>query len=154
TILMRQACCGNRADPGPRHHCLDSAAAVLRARRHWGRRTLVLVTEIDPTLGQIIGGHFYFNTIAGKNSNSILFHPARFIRERVGAIGQPDPKACVRKQLQYGALKLDKVFLSQRDLPEERGGRPLGSPPGDTRPVQTGRKFTAETRPRWPCSSS
>ena len=35
------------------------------------------------------------------------------------AIVQPNTKACVGKQLQYGALKFDKVFLSQRDLPEE-----------------------------------
>jgi hypothetical protein len=38
-------------------------------------------------------------------------------------------KACIGKQLEYCAFKLDQIFLRQRDLLEESRGRPPRRPP-------------------------
>ena len=101
----------------------------MRTGRHCRRCPLVLVAEINPALGKIIRGHFYRDPIAGKNSNSVLLHSAGGISKGLVTVVELHTKTCVGKQFEYCTFKLDQIFLSQRDLLEERRRAPVEAPP-------------------------
>src|SRR5215469_11795949 len=91
-----------------------SSTTILRAGHHWRSCSLVLMTKVDPTFGQIIRGHFYGDPITGKNSNAVFLHPTGRVGQGLVSIVESHAKPCVRKQLEHRTFKLDQIFLSQR----------------------------------------
>src|SRR5437762_10474701 len=101
---------------------MASPAAILRARGHWRRCPLVFVAKVDSTLAQIVGGHFYGDSVAGEDTNAVFLHSARRIGQGFVPIIQLNAEARVREQFLYSPIKLDQVFFSQTDLLDRGSG--------------------------------
>src|SRR5690242_12192792 len=82
----------------------------------WRRRgggALVLVTEVDPSLGEIIGRQLDGDAIAGEDADAILLHLAGGIGEGLMAIVETNAEPRVRQELGHHAVEFDQVFLGQ-----------------------------------------
>lgn len=122
---MGEACFDNTADAALVEDCQVSAAPVLGSRRHWRRRPLILVAEINPPLCKIIRGHFYRDSVAGQYADAIFLHSTGRVGERLVPIVELYTEPRVGKKFEYCAFKLDQVFLGQRDLLDEGTGAPV-----------------------------
>src|SRR5271166_6378729 len=80
-----------------------SATAILGASCHWWCRAFVFVAEVDPGLGQVVGGHFHGDSIAGKNADAVFLHPAGRIGKSFVPIIELYSEAGVGEQLLHGA---------------------------------------------------
>src|SRR5438132_13545374 len=101
-----------------------SPTAILRAWCHWRPRPLVLVAEVDPTLAQIVGGHFDRDPVAGEDADAVFLHSTGRIGQRLVPIVELDAKSRVGEQLLHGAVELDQIFFSQTDLLVKGTGAP------------------------------
>jgi hypothetical protein len=82
------------------------------------------MTKVDPALGQVVGGHFHGNSIAGKDADAVFLHPSGGIGQSFVSIVELYSEAGVGEQLLYGAFELDQVFFGQTDLLDKGTGAP------------------------------
>jgi hypothetical protein len=77
----------------------------------WASRALVLVSEIDAALGQVVGRHLERDLVPGEDADAVLADLARGVRDHLGAVRERDPEAGVREHLAHDAFHLDQLFL-------------------------------------------
>ena len=82
------------------------------------------MAEVDPTLAQVVGGHFDRDPVAGEDADAVFLHSARRIGQRLVPIVELDTKARVGEQLLHGAVELDQIFFGQTDLLVKGTGAP------------------------------
>src|SRR6056297_3385039 len=71
----------------------------------------LLETIVDPTLGQIVGGHLDLHLVAGQNTDAVLAHLACRVRDDLMAVFQLDPKCRVRQEFLHDTGKFERIFL-------------------------------------------
>jgi hypothetical protein len=77
------------------------------------RRTLVLVTEDQSPLFQIIRRYFYCNAIPGEGLDPILFHPSGRVSDELMIVVELNAITAVRQYLSYETVELQQLFLGQ-----------------------------------------
>jgi hypothetical protein len=85
----------------------NSAAAVLRARRHWRCRPFVFVSKVDPPLCEVVWRHFDRDTVTSKYPYSIFLHPAGGVGEGLVPVVELYSKSRVGQEFLYGTFEFD-----------------------------------------------
>ena len=71
----------------------------------------LLEAIVDPTLGQIIGGHLDLNAVAGQNTDAVLAHLACRMCDDLMAVFQLDPKRRIGQEFLHDTGKFERIFL-------------------------------------------
>src|ERR1700686_2778338 len=94
-----------------------SAAAELAARRCPTRgppaatRTLVLVTEDEPALFQVVGRHLDRHPVARQRLDPVLFHLAGGVGDDLVSGIELHAIACIGEDFGDQSFELDQLFL-------------------------------------------
>src|SRR3984885_3568575 len=115
-------------DSGP------SAATELAARRCPTRgppaatRTLVLVTEDEPALFQVVGRHLDRHPVARQRLDPVLFHLAGGVGDDLVSCIELHAVTCVGEDFSHQSFELDQLFFSHGYLQiDRRLAWPLGA---------------------------
>ncbi len=65
----------------------------------------------NPTLGQIIGGHFDLHLIAGQNTDAVLAHLSCRMCDDLMAILKLDPKRRIGQEFLHDTGEFEDIFL-------------------------------------------
>src|SRR5580658_4521061 len=94
--------------------------ASRRRYRPYPRRGLAAAVD-DAALGQVVGGHFHGDRIAGEDANVVFAHLARDVRGHDVAVLQLHPKSRIRQGLDDLAFHLDRIFFGHTSLSDVAG---------------------------------
>jgi hypothetical protein len=101
-----------------RNECVLTPAALVTpawrssTRRRCGPWSRILVTEVDPALGQIIRRHFNCDFVASQNADAILFHAARRVGDHFVTVVEFHAAAGVWQNFHNDAFELEHFFFS------------------------------------------
>src|SRR6056297_3573423 len=89
--------------------CLRRGLPDPRMKRMKIRRLLEAV--VDPTLGQIVGGHLNLHLVACQNADAVLAHLACRMCDDLMAVLKLDPECRIRQEFLDDTGKFERVFL-------------------------------------------
>src|SRR5918999_6179769 len=106
------------------HHALAPHDLALAAdffdRRHHLHKSLLLRSERNSTLGEVVRRHLYRHFVARQDANVVHAHLPRDESVNRMSVFQLYPECRVRQVFHHFPLHLDNVFLRHR----QRTGRP------------------------------
>jgi hypothetical protein len=70
------------------------------------------VSKRDAPFGEIIGRHFYGDTVARQDPDAVPFHASGTVRKCFVAVIEPHPEARIGQKLKYRPFHLDDALFA------------------------------------------